>query len=40
MVTVDRTSLDSFLPPHQLEGMEPQLPSGLGHLVEGHRRGP
>ena len=25
MVTVDRTSLDSFLPPHQLERMVPQL---------------
>ena len=35
MVTVDRTSLDSFLPPHQLEGMEPQLRAAWDTLWKG-----
>ena len=35
MVTVDRTSLDSFLPPHQLERMEPQLQAAWNTLWKG-----
>ena len=35
MVTVDRTSLDSFLPPHQLERMVPQLQAAWDTLWKG-----
>ena len=35
MVTVDRTSLDSFLPPRQLERMVPQLQAAWDTLWKG-----
>ena len=35
MVTVERTSLDSFLPPHQLDNMEPQLRAAWDTLWKG-----
>ena len=35
MVTVDRTSLDSFLPPHQLDNMESQLRAAWDTLWKG-----